>query len=74
LDVAIARGELPQGCDTDELAGMITALAMDACLLWAMGDHRRLRSVLRGRADVVLAGAAASMSSGRPSRTRQPTR
>jgi AcrR family transcriptional regulator len=57
LDAARSQGEIPDDTDTEELARVLTALAMDALLRWAEGDNRRLRSVLRTRAGVVLAGA-----------------
>jgi len=57
LQAAVAAGELPEKADTDELARVLAALAMDGLLRWAQGDPRRLRGVLRKRADVVLAGA-----------------
>jgi AcrR family transcriptional regulator len=61
LDVALraarAAGELPESTDTEALARILAALAMDAVLGWAQGDARRLRTVLHRRADVVLAGA-----------------
>ena len=57
LDVARAQGELPDGVNTDELARVLAALAMDALSAWAQGDGARLRSRIQTRADVVLAGA-----------------
>jgi hypothetical protein len=57
LDAARAQGELPENLDTDELARILMALAMDALLRWAQGDSRRLRPLLQSRADVILAGA-----------------
>jgi AcrR family transcriptional regulator len=57
LDAARAQGELPENVDTEELARILTALAMDALLRWAQGDTRRLRPLLQSRADVILAGA-----------------
>ena len=59
LDAARAQGQLPEATDTDELARVVAALTMDALLRWAQGDGRDLRSVLRTRAETVLAGAAA---------------
>ena len=57
LDAARTQGELPDGADTDELARVLAALAMDALLAWAQGDGARLRPRIQTRADVVLAGA-----------------
>jgi AcrR family transcriptional regulator len=57
LDLARKQGELPAGTDTDELGQVISALAMDSLWRWAAGDRRKLRPVLRKRADLVLAGA-----------------
>jgi AcrR family transcriptional regulator len=57
LDAARSQGELPERTDTEELARVVTALAMDALTRWAQGDGPRLRSRLQIRADVVLAGA-----------------
>ena len=57
LEAAREQGELPAGTDTDELSRMLTAVAMDAILRRAQGDKRSLRSVLRQRADTLLAGA-----------------
>ena len=57
LDAARAQGELPDGVNTDELARVLAALAMDALSAWAQGDSARLRSRIQTRADVVLAGA-----------------
>jgi AcrR family transcriptional regulator len=59
LQVARSDGELPGNVDTEELGRILAALAMDGLLRWAQGDPRRLRTVLRRRADVVLAGANA---------------
>jgi AcrR family transcriptional regulator len=70
LQAARAQGELPPSTDTEELARILAALAMDGLLRWAQGDSRRLRTVLHRRADVVLAGArsiaAASRDPGDP--------
>jgi AcrR family transcriptional regulator len=60
LDAARAQGELPESADTDELARILAALAMDSILRWAQGDGRRLRSLLHSRADVIVAGARSS--------------
>ncbi len=58
LEAARTHGEVPEDADTDELARILAALAMDALLRWAQGeDHRRLRSVLYSRGDLVIAGA-----------------
>lgn len=56
--LAAARdgGELPDEADVDEIAGVISAVAMDALYRWSRGDRRRLRTVLQRRADVVLDG------------------
>jgi AcrR family transcriptional regulator len=62
LDLARKQGELPAGVDTDELGQVISALAMDSLWRWAAGDPRKLRPVLRRRADMVLAGARAESS------------
>jgi hypothetical protein len=60
LDAASAQGEIPASSDTDELARILTALTMDALVRWGEGDPRRLRAVLRARAEIVLAGARSS--------------
>jgi len=57
LDAARTQGALPEETDCDELARVLTALSMDALYRWALGDWRRLRTVLQHRADLVLAGA-----------------
>jgi AcrR family transcriptional regulator len=57
LDAARAQGELPESVDTDELARVLAALAMDSILRWAQGDGRRLRPLLHSRSDIILAGA-----------------
>ncbi len=54
----MAQGELPGSADSDELARILAALAMDAILRWARGDARRLRPWLNSRTDVILAGVA----------------
>ena len=59
IEAARTQGELPETVDSDELARILTALAMDALLRWAQGDNRRLRPLLQSRADVVLSGAKA---------------
>jgi AcrR family transcriptional regulator len=59
IEAARAQGELPETVDSEELARILAALAMDALLRWAQGDTRRLRPLLQSRADVVLAGAKA---------------
>jgi hypothetical protein len=67
FEAARARSELPESTDTEELARILAALAMDALLRWAQGDPRRLRAVLLSRAAVVIAGAQATT----PSRPRR---
>ncbi len=54
---ARAQGELPEEADTEELAEVLTAMAMDALYRWGEGDRRRLRKVLHNRADLLLDGA-----------------
>ena len=56
LEAARTQGEIPASTDTDELAEILAALIMDALVRWAQGDRRRLRTVLRQRTDLVLAG------------------
>jgi AcrR family transcriptional regulator len=57
LDAARQQGDLPESSDTDELARIVTALAMDALLRWAQGESARLRPRLQARTDIILAGA-----------------
>ncbi len=57
LDAARSQGEIPDTADTEELARVMAALAMDALYRWSRGDRRRLRPVLLARAEVVFAGA-----------------
>jgi hypothetical protein len=71
LEAARLRNELPDSTDTEELARMLAALAMDALLRWAQGDTRRLRAVLLARAAVVVAGAQTVPS---PARSRRRAR
>jgi AcrR family transcriptional regulator len=69
LDAARAQGELPETADSDELARILAALAMDAILRWAQGERRRLRPRLQQRAEIIFAGArspaAAARTTGR---------
>jgi hypothetical protein len=62
LEAARVQGELPEYTDTDELARVLAALAMDALLRWAQGDPRRLRPLLKSRAEIVLGGVTAVSS------------
>ncbi len=57
FEAARTQGELPADTDTEDLARALTALAMDALYRWGAGDRRRLRTVLRSRADLMLEGA-----------------
>jgi AcrR family transcriptional regulator len=60
LEAARAQGELPETADTEELARILAALAMDAVLGWAQGDTRRLRPLLHSRTEIILDGARSS--------------
>ena len=60
LEAARDQGELPSTVDVEDLARSLTALAMDALLTWSQGDKRRLRAVLRSRAEILITGAAAT--------------
>jgi AcrR family transcriptional regulator len=60
LEAAREQGEVPSTVDVEDLARSLTALAMDALLSWASGDKRRLRAVLRSRADILIRGAEAT--------------
>ena len=68
LEAARQQGEIPANVDIDDLARSLTALAMDALLSWAQGDKRRLRAVLRSRAEILISGATATAP---PVSTRQ---
>ena len=70
LDAARAQNELPESTDTDELARMMAALAMDAVLGWAQGDARRLRPLLQSRADIIIDGARSSSATPASGRSR----
>jgi AcrR family transcriptional regulator len=69
LEAARDQGELPEATDSDELARVLAAVAMDAILRWAQGDARRLRPWLQSRADVIFAGAQSGSGARAPSRT-----
>ncbi len=60
LEAAREQGELPSTVEIEDLARSLTALAMDALLTWSQGDKRRLRAVLRSRAEILITGAAAT--------------
>lgn len=69
LEAAREQGELPATVEIEDLSRSITALAMDALLSWANGDNRRLRTVLRSRAEILINGAAVTA----PARQRRST-
>ena len=56
LEAARDGGELPEKTDVEEVAGVISALTMDALYRWSRGDGRKLRTVLQRRAAVVIDG------------------
>ena len=56
LEAARNAGELPEKTDVEEVAGVLSALAMDALYQWSRGDRRKLRTVLQRRAAVVIDG------------------
>jgi AcrR family transcriptional regulator len=60
LDAARAQGELPAGTDTDELARVLAALAIDGLLRWSTNGSERLRTMLLREAEIILAGARAA--------------
>lgn len=53
------RGELPAAVDVAEIAGLLTAVTMDAIQSWTLGITKDLGAVMVRRAQLVLAGAAA---------------
>ncbi len=72
LDAAHAQGELPVGTNTEELARVLAALAMDGLRRSARDGNRRLRSLLLREADIMLAGAQAAIPARGPARGRRP--
>lgn len=54
-----ARGELAASIDADQVATILAAVTTDAVLMWASGEDLSLLEVLRFRAGLVMAGAAA---------------
>jgi AcrR family transcriptional regulator len=72
LEAAREQGELPATVEIKDLSRLLSALAKDALLSWANGDNRRLRTVLRSRAEILINGAAVTAPAV-PSRQRRST-
>jgi AcrR family transcriptional regulator len=61
VDRGVRRGELDPDIDTEDAAAAMTAVVMDAMLVWAQGraGDRSLAAAVRARVEIVLRGLAA---------------